>query len=200
LEVAVAKDFTLDDFRRQLDRSLKMDMKDLVGYTKNTPGHTPDPSEEDLVLALDRLRGTTAAMTDAERHALDRLPRMVPAMKGEERHMLQLLWQSVQIRQMIEAMTDEERSNPDLIDGSRRTRIAANSGTDPQEVEKFLAQFHQVRAVMRHMANMSLWQRFKMALGALGKSGFGPDLVASAAVVLILLVAMVLFLVNVLRQ
>jgi signal recognition particle GTPase len=158
LEVAVAQDFTLDDFRRQLGGNLKMDMKDLVDQT-------PDPPEDDLVLALNRLRQMIAALTDEERHALNRLPRIVAAMRDEERHMLQLIWHSVQIRQIIDAMTDEERSNPDLIDSSRRTRIASSSGTHPQEVEKLLAQFHQLRALMRQMASMSLWQRIKLVLG-----------------------------------
>jgi signal recognition particle GTPase len=172
-EVAVAQDFTLDDFRRQLAQNLKWDTKDLVGYQKNMFGHTPDPSEEDQGLALNRLHQMIATMTDEERHALNRLPRMIAAMTGEERYMLQLLWQSVQFRQMIDAMTDEERSDPDLIDSSRRTRIATNSGTEPREVEEFLAQFHQVRAVMRHLAGMSLWQRFKMVFGALWNQGIG---------------------------
>jgi signal recognition particle subunit SRP54 len=66
---------------------------------------------------------------------------------------------------MIDAMTDEERSNPDLIDSSRRTRIATNSGTDPQKVEKFLAQFHEVRALMCQLGSMSFWQRVKLVLG-----------------------------------
>ena len=118
----MAQDFTLDDFRRQLDQIPKMNMKELLG-------HTSGPSEEDLVLALNRLP------------------------------------------QVIAAMTDEERSNPDLIDSSRRTRIATNSGTDPQEVEKFLAQFHQVRALMRQMGSMSLWQRIKLILGSGWKMG-----------------------------
>jgi signal recognition particle GTPase len=138
------------------------------------------------------------ALTDEERHAFDRLPRMIAAMTGEERYMLQLLWQSVQIRQMIDAMTDEERSSPDLIDSSRRTRIATNSGTDPQEVEKFLAQFHQIRAVMRQVAGWSLWQRFKMAFDGLWKLGvFG--VLAQLLIVLLVLGAIVFILVGVLR-
>jgi signal recognition particle subunit SRP54 len=142
----MAGDFTLDDFRRQLDQIPKMDMKDLLG-------HTSGPSEEDLVLALQRLPQVIAAMTD------------------EERHLIQLIWQTVQTRQMIDAMTDEERSNPDLIDSSRRIRIATNSGTDPQKVEEFLAQFHQVRAVMRQLGSMTLWQRIKLILGFGRKMG-----------------------------
>jgi signal recognition particle subunit SRP54 len=60
------------------------------------------------------------------------------------------------IEGMIDAMMDEERRNPDIIDQSRRERIASDSGTQPHEVQQFLAQFNQLRAAMRHMAQMAL--------------------------------------------
>src|SRR3954463_1597206 len=53
------------------------------------------------------------------------------------------------VQGMIDAMTAEERRDPDLIDQSRRRRIAAGSGCEPQEVKQFLAQFSQVRTLMR---------------------------------------------------
>ncbi len=65
---------------------------------------------------------------------------------------------------MIDAMTDEERRDPDLIDQSRRERIARDSGTEPDEVKQFLAQFNQIRELMRQMAQMSLWQRFQLII------------------------------------
>lgn len=74
------------------------------------------------------------------------------------------------IQGMIDAMTKEERRDPDLIDLSRRRRIASGSGIEPHEVKQFLAQFDQVRTLMRQMANMSMWQRLKMVTG-LGKAG-----------------------------
>jgi signal recognition particle subunit SRP54 len=69
------------------------------------------------------------------------------------------------VRQILDAMTDEERSDPDIIDSTRRSRIAASSGTHPSDVEQFLHQFGQVRALMRQMANMSFWQRLKLITG-----------------------------------
>lgn len=69
------------------------------------------------------------------------------------------------IRGMIDSMTTAERRNPDLIDNSRRHRIARGSGTQANEVKQFLIQFDQVRGLMRQMANMSLWQRMKMVTG-----------------------------------
>jgi signal recognition particle subunit SRP54 len=74
------------------------------------------------------------------------------------------------IQGMIDSMTKQERDDPDVIDMSRRRRIAAGSGTEPHEVKQFIGQFDQVRTLMRQMAQMSMLQRFKMIAG-MGKSG-----------------------------
>jgi signal recognition particle subunit SRP54 len=71
---------------------------------------------------------------------------------------------------MIDAMTREERRNPDIIDMSRRRRIASGSGTEPHEIKQFLGQFEQIRTLMRQMAQMSIWERIKMVSG-MGKMG-----------------------------
>src|SRR5947209_18440071 len=52
-----------------------------------------------------------------------------------------------QIQGMIDAMTREERRNPDVIDISRSRRIAAGSGTEPADIKKFIVQFDQVRTL-----------------------------------------------------
>src|SRR3954451_3029416 len=74
------------------------------------------------------------------------------------------------IQGMIDSMTKAERRNPDLIDINRRRRIAAGSGAEPHEVKQFLAQFEQMRTLMRQFANMSIWERVKMVTG-LNKAG-----------------------------
>jgi signal recognition particle subunit SRP54 len=74
------------------------------------------------------------------------------------------------IQGMIDSMTKEERRDPDIIDINRRRRIAAGSGTEPHEIKQFIAQFEQVRTLMRQMAKMSIWERIKMVTG-LGKMG-----------------------------
>src|SRR5512145_1055423 len=71
---------------------------------------------------------------------------------------------------MVDAMTKQERRDPDIIDLSRRRRIATGSGTEPHEIKQFLAQFDQMRTIMRQMASMSIWQRLKMLTG-MGKAG-----------------------------
>ena len=74
------------------------------------------------------------------------------------------------IQGMIDSMTKEERRDPDVIDINRRRRIAAGSGTEPHEIKQFIAQFEQVRTLMRQMAKMSIWERIKMVTG-MGKMG-----------------------------
>jgi signal recognition particle subunit SRP54 len=74
------------------------------------------------------------------------------------------------VQGMIDSMTAKERKNPDIVDQSRRRRIAAGAGVEPSEIKQFLAQFNQVRTLMRQMARMSIWERVKM-VGSLGKMG-----------------------------
>jgi signal recognition particle subunit SRP54 len=78
------------------------------------------------------------------------------------------------IQGMIDSMTKEERRNPDVIDIPRRRRIAAGSGTEPHEIKQFLNHFDQVRALMRQMANMSIWERIKMVTGLSKAGAFNP--------------------------
>jgi len=71
---------------------------------------------------------------------------------------------------MIDSMTKEERRNPNLIDLSRRRRIAGGSGVQPHEIKQFLTQFDSMRNVMKQMATMSMWQKLKMMTG-MGQAG-----------------------------
>lgn len=50
---------------------------------------------------------------------------------------------------IIYSMTKEERRNPDIIDGSRRRRIALGSGTTPADVNRVLKQFREAKKIMQ---------------------------------------------------
>jgi len=58
------------------------------------------------------------------------------------------------IEAIIHSMTREERANPVLIDGSRRSRIAAGSGSSASEVKKLCDQFREVQKMMKRFGNM----------------------------------------------
>ncbi len=59
------------------------------------------------------------------------------------------------VEAIILSMTPAERTNPDLLDGKRKQRIAKGSGNTIQEVNAFLKQFDQMKAMMKSMQKMS---------------------------------------------
>jgi signal recognition particle subunit SRP54 len=59
------------------------------------------------------------------------------------------------IESIIKSMTPKERSNPTIINQSRKTRIAKGSGTSVEEVNKLLKQFDQMRQMMKMFSNKS---------------------------------------------
>jgi signal recognition particle subunit SRP54 len=71
------------------------------------------------------------------------MPDMEEALEGD---------QLKRIEAIILSMTLEERHNPDLINGSRRRRIAHGSGSTTQAVNQLLDQFHEMRNMMRQMS------------------------------------------------
>jgi signal recognition particle subunit SRP54 len=73
-------------------------------------------------------------------------------------------------RGIIHSMTPRERRNPDIIEASRRRRIAKGAGVDPQDVSGLVKQFVQMRGMMKQMAGMGFRDRMKMtqALGQMG--------------------------------
>ncbi|HEV8082730.1 MAG TPA: signal recognition particle protein [Chitinophagaceae bacterium] len=68
------------------------------------------------------------------------------------------------IEAMINSMTLEERRNPDIINPSRKQRIATGSGKDISELNQFIKQFEQMKNMMKMMNKMPMGK-----LAALGK-------------------------------
>jgi signal recognition particle subunit SRP54 len=60
------------------------------------------------------------------------------------------------IEAIIHSMTLDERRHPEIINGSRRRRIASGSGTSVQEVNQLLSQFKQMRKLMKQMGRGKL--------------------------------------------
>ena len=62
--------------------------------------------------------------------------------------------QMVRIEAIILSMTKAERTRPEIINGSRRKRIADGSGTSVEEVNKLLKQFEQMKKMMKQFSGM----------------------------------------------
>ena len=75
------------------------------------------------------------------------------------------------IEAIINSMTPLERSKPDIIDGSRRRRVAAGSGTSIAEVNSFLKRFKDTRKMMKKMMKMGP-SGLKGLMKGLGGGGF----------------------------
>ena len=87
---------------------------------------------------------------------LDELLGMIPGMNSKALKGLNVDNNELtRIEAIIKSMTKKERDNPDLIDSSRRKRIAAGSGTNVQEVNKLLKQFKETKKMMKKFTDMS---------------------------------------------
>jgi len=60
----------------------------------------------------------------------------------------------IHVKAIIQSMTKEERVKPEVINGSRRKRIAAGSGTSIQKVNRLLKQYKEMKKMMKNMNKM----------------------------------------------
>ena len=73
------------------------------------------------------------------------------------------------VEAIIRAMTNEERENPDVLNASRKNRIAKGSGRTVQEVNQLLKQFGDMRKMMKTMNKMGGGKRALSALNPFGR-------------------------------
>jgi signal recognition particle subunit SRP54 len=71
--------------------------------------------------------------------------------------------QMAHIEAIVLSMTPKERRNPDIIKASRKTRIAAGSGTKLEDVNRLMKQFDQTRKMMRMITGMGSSKMAQMA-------------------------------------
>lgn len=88
---------------------------------------------------------------------LDQLLDMIPGTGGMNKKLKSMAVdekQLVYVEAIIKSMTREERSHPEIINSSRRKRIALGSGTRVQDVNKLLKQFDQMKKMMKQLNKM----------------------------------------------
>jgi signal recognition particle subunit SRP54 len=73
------------------------------------------------------------------------------------------------VEAIIKSMTNKERQNPDVINNSRKTRIAKGSGTTIQQVNQLLKQFDDMRKLMKTVNKMGGGKRALNALNPFGR-------------------------------
>jgi signal recognition particle subunit SRP54 len=76
------------------------------------------------------------------------------------------------VEAIIRSMTPEERRKPEIINGSRRNRIAMGSGTTVADVNRLVKQFSEMQKMMKRMGAMSGRPGKKGKKGKPGRGGF----------------------------
>lgn len=124
-------------------------------------------SLEDFRDQLQQMRGM-GGMTSI----MDKLPGMgglpvnVNTQVGDE--------QFIKLESIINSMTPHERRMPAVINGSRKRRIAAGSGTQIQDVNRLLKQFKQMQKMMKKLSGKGGMKKMMRGLGGMGDGGMPP--------------------------
>lgn len=117
--------------------------------------------EQEAKLMADKLRTASFTLEDflgqfqqlKKMGPLDGLLAMIPGASSALKNIEVSDKDLGRVEAIIRSMTPDERHNPKSIDGSRKRRIAAGSGTTPQEVNGLLKQFAETQKMMKMMAD-----------------------------------------------
>ena len=91
--------------------------------------------------------------------SMEEIMGMLPGMGGKN---LQVDEKAMgRTKAIIQAMTPKERENPDILNASRRRRIARGSGTQIQDVNRLINQFEQSRKLMKQLTGGKLGKKLK---------------------------------------
>jgi signal recognition particle subunit SRP54 len=87
--------------------------------------------------------------------------KMVPGMSQQMGDMPMDEGELGKFEAIIQSMTAKERRNPEVIEASRRRRIAKGSGTDPKDVSGLIKSFSQMRSMMKAISGMGMMDRMR---------------------------------------
>lgn len=107
---------------------------------------------------------------------LDQIMDMMPGMgkmKGQMKDLKVDEKQLAKVAAIVKSMTKDERAKPELLNPSRRKRIALGSGNTVVEVNRFIKQFEDMRKMMKQFSGMMGGPGGKKQKGLLGKLGKG---------------------------
>jgi signal recognition particle subunit SRP54 len=129
--VEKARDMVSEDEARAMQRKLRTGSLDL----------------DDFLLQFQRVR---------DMGPLSQVLEMIPGLGAARRQLAAQTVDESQLKKVeaiIHSMTPHERHNPQIIDGSRRRRIARGSGTTPQDVNQLLNQWRQAKKLIESMSS-----------------------------------------------
>ncbi len=105
--------------------------------------------------------------------SVDQLMAMVPGIKASQLKDAKIDEKQIdRIEAIILSMTKKERLTPNIINGSRKKRIAAGSGTSVEEINRMLSQYDQINKLMKQMASGNMGVLGKLFGGKRGRLPF----------------------------
>lgn len=170
----------LDVFHPERVASRILDMGDVLSLVEQVEGQVDKDKAQKLAEKV--AKGKKFDLNDM-RDQLEQMQNMggigslmekLPGLGQVPEHLKQQVSQGKEVPRMIaiiNSMTKKERRNPNLLNGSRRARIAAGSGTTPSDVNKLMKQYMQMEKMMGKMARGGMKGMMRGLQGMMGGMG-----------------------------
>ena len=154
----------LEDFYPDRMAGRILDLGDLQSLFEQAQRTLDQDSMEDAVQRLKKGEFTLDDFLKQMRQvkklgSMQNILGMIPGMGKYKEQLKDIDFDSKEMKHIeaiIQSMTAAERKNPDILNGSRRKRIAAGSGTHVQEVNRLMKQFTEMRKQMKKMKNSKM--------------------------------------------
>ncbi len=173
----------LDVFHPERVAGRILDMGDVLSLVEQVEGQVDKDKAQKLAEKV--AKGKKFDLNDM-RDQLEQMQNMggigslmekLPGLGNVPEHLKQQVSQGKEVPRMIaiiNSMTKKERRNPNLLNGSRRARIAAGSGTTPSDVNKLMKQYMQMEKMMGKMARGGMKGMMRGLQGMMGGMGRMP--------------------------
>ena len=154
----------LEDFYPDRMAGRILDLGDLQSLFEQAQRTLDQDSMEDAVQRLKKGEFTLDDFLKQMRQvkklgSMQNILGMIPGMGKYKEQLKDIDFDSKEMKHIeaiIQSMTAAERRNPDILNGSRRKRIAAGSGTHVQEVNRLMKQFTEMKKQMKKMKNSKM--------------------------------------------
>lgn len=164
----------LDEFHPDRMASRILGMGDVLSLIEKVESEIDEKAAEETAKRLQENKFDMNDLLEQFRQikkmgSIKSLMAMVPGMEKQLRDVDVDDRQMLRIEAIITSMTKRERTKPDIINASRKKRIAAGSGTSVEEVNRLLRQYEQIKKMMKQFSSKTgkrnLGKRFRMPGG-----------------------------------
>ena len=168
----------LDEFHPDRMASRILGMGDVLSLIERVESEMDQKKAEEAARKLEENRFDMNDLLEQFRQikkmgSLKSILSMLPGMDKQLRDVDIDDRQLLRIEALIKSMTKKEREKPDIINASRRRRIAAGSGMRVEDVNKLLRQYEQMKKMFKQMNTKGGKRRMMHNLRTSGKNGMG---------------------------